>query len=158
VSNNTIDLEFADGEYHFALGLERINELQKTCGIGIGGLFNRLWKGCGYQLLPSGELRLIADPAYGEFFAADIIETLRQGLIGGGKGLVNGEEIKVTPEVANRLIKAYVLDRPLIDSWTKAVSVLGACVMGYDPPKKDLPPNEGAPQPGSETTDTSTTT
>jgi hypothetical protein len=45
-----------------------------------------------------------------------------------------------------------------VDSWTKAVSILGACIMGYDPPKKDLPPGEGEPQPGSETTDTSTTT
>jgi hypothetical protein len=156
VSNNTIDLEFADGEYHFALGLERINELQRSCGVGIGLVFARLLKGCvRHPLRPD---QVFVEPAQGEFYAADIVETLRQGLIGGGRGVVNGEEVKVTPEVANRLIKAYVLDRPLVDSWTKAVSILGACIMGYDPPKKDLPPGEGEPQPGSETTDTSTTT
>jgi hypothetical protein len=45
------------------------------------------------------------DPAAAEFYAVDIIETLRQGLIGGGKGIVNGVEVKVTPVLANTLIK-----------------------------------------------------
>ena len=99
--DSTIDLEFADGEYHFALPLERIEELQRKCSIGIGGLFARLLKGCQKHPLTG---QVVVNPSAGEFYAIDIIETLRQGLIGGGRGVASGAEIKVTPHVANQLI------------------------------------------------------
>lgn len=143
VTANTIDLEFGDGEYTCALGLEQIDELQRKCNIGIGGLFSRLLKGCVQD--PSGQVVII--PAAAEFYAIDIIETLRQGLIGGGKGIVNGAEVKVTPVLANTLIKNYVLARPLADHWSMAASILGACIVGYDPPKKDGPAGERAAEP-----------
>jgi hypothetical protein len=138
--NNRIDLEFADGSYTFALPLPQIDELQRKCGAasgqpsGIGKIFGRLLAGC-IQL--EGDVKIV--PSLGEFYVMDIVETLRQGLIGGGIGEVDGGEVKVTPAIANRLIENYVLTRPLVDSWSMAVSILGACVMGYDPPKKDLP-------------------
>jgi hypothetical protein len=151
--SNTIDLDFADGEYHFALPLPQIDELQQKCRVGICALYGRLIKGCTYDQA-SGEVKIV--PAWGEFYAIDIVETVRQGLIGGGKAVVDDKEITVTAELANRLIKNYVLTKPLIDAWPKAVSILGACIQGYDPPKKDPPPSEGAEQ--NETTATSTTT
>jgi len=147
---SSIDLKFADGDYTFALPLPQINELQRKCDIGIGGLFGRVTKGC--FLGPDGK-EVFIDPGAGEFYALDLIETIRHGLIGGGKGVVNGEEIKVTPLIANKLVDAYVLGQPLRPSWEIAVSVLAACVMGYDPPKKDVPAQERAAEP----TDTSTT-
>jgi hypothetical protein len=136
---NTIDLEFADGLYTFALPVERINELQTKCGIGIGGLFARVLKGCARI----GDEVVLA-PAQAEFYAVDLIETIRQGLIGGNHGVVNGEEITVSPAVAQRLVTNYVLDRPLSDSWSMAASILGACIVGYDPPKKDQPGGDPA--------------
>ena len=138
---STIDLEFGDGQYTFALPLAQINELQKKTGIGIGGLFARVAKGC-FTNPEDGKVYINAGA--GEFYALDIIETLRHGLIGGGKGVVNGEEVVVTPAMANRLIDAYVLNQPFKPSWEIVVSVLGACVVGYDPPKKDAPPPKGA--------------
>jgi hypothetical protein len=137
---NTIDLEFADGEYTFALPLPRIDELQHKTHIGIGGLYQRLLKGA--VIGETGQAAII--PHLGEFYALDIVETVRQGLIGGGKGVVNGAEVRVTPELANRLIENYVLTQPLASSWPKAVMILAACIVGYDPPKKDEPPLEGA--------------
>lgn len=131
---NTIDLDFADGCYTFALPLARIDELQRKTGVGIGALFARVIKGC-HQV--SGEI--IMAPATAEFYALDLIETLRQGLIGGNHGLVNEAEITVSPALAEQLIKNYVLDRPLSDAWSLAASILGAVIVGYDPPKKDEP-------------------
>lgn len=139
MSRNTIDLEFGDGSYTFALPLPQIAELQRKTGAGIGALFARVLKGC----VQVGS-EVILQPASAEFYALDVIETVRHGLIGGGKGLVNGEEVKVTPIIANRLVDTYVLGNPLSDSWSLAASILATCVVGYDPPKKDAPPAAGA--------------
>lgn len=145
--SNTIDIQFADGEYTFALPAPRIDELQRKCGapgppVGIGAIFARVLKGC---VVAGKEVLMV--PSQAEFFATDLIETIRQGLIGGGRGVVNGEEIKVTDALANRLIENYVLAKPLSDSWSLAAAILGACVMGYDPPKKAGPAEERATEP-----------
>lgn len=140
MSGNTIDIDFGDGSYTFALPLAQINELQRKTGIGIGGLFARVLKGC----IRTGDQILLA-PGQAEFYALDVIETVRHGLIGGGKGRVNDEEVKVTPAIANKLVDTYVLGQPLSDSWSLAASILGAVIVGYDPPsKKAEPPSAGA--------------
>lgn len=141
-ATTSIDLEFGDGVYTFALPLPQIAELQRKCGnTGIGELFGRLVKGC-FTHPVTNEVHV--DVKLGAFYALDIIETIRHGLIGGAKGVVNGEEIAVTPVLANKLIEAYVLDQPFSASWNIAVSILGARMMGYDPPKKAPAPSEGA--------------
>lgn len=140
---NFIDLEFGDGTYKFALPLPQINELQRKAGVGIGGLFSRVLKGC----TRIGDDVVLA-PAVAEFYALDLIETIRHALVGGGKGIVNGEEVKVTPQLANRLIDTYVLSSALSDSWSLAASILGAVVVGYSPPEhKKKDGSETAPKP-----------
>lgn len=134
MSQNTIEMAFADGEYTFALPLERIDELQRKTGAGIGKLFGRVLKG----VMRSGD-DITLNPTTAEFYALDLIETVRQGLIGGGKGMVDGAEIKVTPALAQRLVANYVLNRPLSDAWSLAASILGAAVVGYDPPGEAAP-------------------
>lgn len=137
--SHTVDIEFADGEYTFALPAPRIDELQRKCGapgppVGIGAIFARVIKGC----VQIGK-EVIMNPGQAEFFSTDLIETIRQGLIGGGRGVVNGEEIKVNEALANKLVENYVLTKPLSDSWSLAAAILGATIMGYDPPKKGSP-------------------
>lgn len=127
---NFIDLDFADGEYRFALPLAQIDELQRKCEAGIGAIFARTVKGAHR----SGD-DLILAPVQAEFYAADLIETVRQGLIGGKQGLVNGKHVDVTPPIANRLITAYVLGQPLSHAWELAVAILGAVIVGYEPPE-----------------------
>ena len=126
---NSIDLDFADGSYHFALPLERIDELQRKTGTGIGALFARTIKGANRI----GDDIVLA-PASAEFYALDLIETVRQGLIGGGYGIVDGAEVKVTPATAQRLVANYILNQPLSAAWELAVSILGATIVGFDPP------------------------
>lgn len=149
---NSIDLKFADGEYTFALPLAQISELQRKTGVGIGGLLQRVMKGCA---VVEGEI--FGNPMLAEFYAVDLVETIRQGLIGGNHGVVNGEEIKVPPLLANKLLEAYVLAQPLSESWNVAAAVLGAVVIGYDPPKKDQPAAERAPSKARKKKATSTT-
>ncbi|MGJ0508933.1 MAG: gene transfer agent family protein [Methylocystis sp.] len=136
---NSIDLKFADGDYTFALPLKQINELQRKTDIGIGGLLKRVMNGCAVV-----EGQIFGNPMLAEFYALDIIETIRQGLIGGNRGVVNGDEIEVSPVLAAKLIDAYVLSQPLSQSWNIAAAILGAAVIGYDPPKKDQPAAERA--------------
>lgn len=145
VMGNTIELQFADGLYEFALPLDRIDELQRKTSTGIGGLFARVIKGANRI----GDDIVLA-PASAEFYALDLIETVRQGLIGGGKGVVDGTEVKVTPVLAQRLVTNYLLNQPFSQAWELAVSILGAVIVGYDPPGGDEPGE--SPATDSETT------
>lgn len=151
MSQTSIDLEFADGTYSFALKLPGIKAIQDACGIGIGGLYARLLRG--RYVFEEGP---IGNPAEAEFYVGDLIEVIRHGLIGGGAGMVGGSPVVVTPLVANRLIDAYVMTQPLRSAWTIATSVCMACIDGYESPaikKKDVSESESP----VETTDTSTT-
>ena len=142
MSSNSIELEFADGQYLFALPLKQIDELQRKTGIGIGGLLQRVMKGC-----TAAEGKIWGNPMLAEFYALDLVETIRQGLIGGNHGVVDGSEIAVPPLLANKLIDNYVANQPLSQSWNIAAAVLGAAVMGYDPPKKGEPAQARARKP-----------
>ena len=78
-----IDLEFANGWYRFALGLEQVNELQNACGMASAlstPAFSR----------PRDRRRERGHPAYAAYKIADLVETVRQGLIGGKMGEVDG--------------------------------------------------------------------
>lgn len=143
---NFIDLDFADGEYRFALPLAQIDELQRKCGAGIGAIFARTLKGASRH----GD-NIILAPGQAEFYAADIIETIRQGLVGGKTGTVDGKAVEVTPPIARRLVDNYVLNQPLSHAWEIAVAILGAVIVGYEPPGKkeqaaasETPENEAA--------------
>lgn len=121
-----IDLAFADGTYTFRLGLEQIHELQTKCGVGIGALYGRVLQG-----------RVAADPtvghpAYAAYHLDDLRETVRQGLIGGGAGLVDGSDVKVGSLRANELVERYLDPMPLSEQWTLAAAILYAKIEGYE--------------------------
>lgn len=142
--SNTIDLPFGDGEYHFALPLAQIDELQRKTECGIGALFARVIRGA--NRIGDGEI--ILAPGQAEFYALDLIETVRQGLIGGGHGIVDGKDVKVTPILAKRLIDGYLLNQPLTAAWEMATAILGACIVGYDPPGEAGPGESPAAESG----------
>lgn len=91
---------FGDAERAFALPPELIVELERVTGAGIGGLCRRLFAG--------------------EFRHAEIIETIRLGLIGGGE----------TPKDAAALIAAYAVTRPLGETFPLAVAILETAWFG----------------------------
>lgn len=107
-----ITLPFADGEYLFRLPIKRIVEIEGKAG-PIDLVRHRLMSG--------------------GFSVHDVVETIRQGLIGGGKGIVNNTEIVVGDLKANSLIAGYVDDRPLADLHIIARAIIGALYVGYAP-------------------------
>lgn len=90
---------FGDGEHTFRLTNPMIEELEKKCG-AIGALSNRLFAR--------------------NFAQADINETIRLALIGGG----------ITPKRAHELIVAYVDGRPLIETYELAARILERTLFG----------------------------
>lgn len=103
-----VTFEWADGEHKFRLGIGQLAELQEKCDAGPAWIYNRLrdesWR------------------------VADITETIRLGLIGGG----------MPAEKAGPLVRRYVTNRPLNDSVPVAMAVLAVLLVGVpdEPPKK----------------------
>lgn len=131
-----VELKFGDGDYLFALRLPQILELQRLCGAGIFPIYARVLRG---RYVLEGGLAFGA-PHEGEAFISDIYETIRLGLLGGGKGRVNGEDVIVTPGRARELIETYCHGRPLNESWDFAAAILAATIEGYETEKKSPEP------------------
>src|SRR3546814_19190453 len=89
-----ISLAFADGEYLFRLPIKRIVALEAKTG-PIDGVRHRLLNG--------------------GFGIQGVSETIREALIGGGKGMVSGVDVPVSPLKAAALINAYVDGRPIAE-------------------------------------------
>ena len=128
-----IDLKFADGEYHFALMLPQVFELERNCG-GINADGVRIGKSI-FQIYDelSGGLGLGADefiPVFmggGKANAKDIIETVRLGLIGGG----------MSPIDAKQLVNDYCFPvRPMTECLGVAWVILRAAIEGVEVKKR----------------------
>jgi hypothetical protein len=135
VPQTSISLPFGDGVYDFRLGLAQINEVQTRSNAGIGEVFARLIAGRYFKVTPAGEIA-IGDPAQAQYRIEDIVGVIRQGLLGGGRGMVDGVEVKVDAARANTLIDNYVLGAscPIKDAWALAAAIMTVAVEGYEPP------------------------
>lgn len=142
-----IDLKFADGDYLFSLRLPQILELQRACGAGIFTIYGRVLKG---RYVLDGGLAF-GIPHECEAFISDIYETVRQALIGGGKGVVNGEDVTVNPVRATQLVETYchLPAQPLKDTWDLAAAILSVTIEGYEGQKKSPEPVADKPPKGS---------
>lgn len=109
-------LQIADGEYLFKLKARQVAELQEKCRAGIATIHSRVFRG--------------------EWYREDLTETIRLGLIGGNRGVVDGEEKTVSAIAAKSIMDRYIEDQPLEFLWVHAMAILGACIQGYSPPDK----------------------
>lgn len=103
-ASRVITLTWADAEHAFNLKVPaQVEELEDKCGCGVNEVLNRLrdnrWK------------------------LADVRETVRIGLIGGGK----------TPDKALLLVKRYIDERPWAESVLVAQMILMAAIVGVSP-------------------------
>lgn len=94
------ELDWADGTYTFCLKIGQLRELQEKTNVGPLTLFNRL--------------------AQGDWRVDDTRETIRLGLIGGGK----------SPLESLDLVRRYVDERPLFESVAPAISILSYALFG----------------------------
>jgi hypothetical protein len=119
----SLSLDWADGTYTFRLAWGQISELQEKTG-------------CGPQML----LSRLTD---GSWRADDLRETIRLGLVGGG----------VEPLRALNLVRAYVEQRPLLESVMPARAILTAALVGVEGepwPGKDQPGKTKDPDPSTD--------
>lgn len=100
----SVEIEFGDGTYTFALPLKMVAELQDIRKAPIGLIYARVFRG--------------------EYYAEDLIETCRLGLIGGGQ--MNGARAK-------DMVDRYTDQWPM-EVWLQhAMVILAACIVGYRP-------------------------
>jgi len=97
--SGAVTMMWADDTYTFRLAFGQIVELEEKRGAPIAEIADRL--------------------ATRRWYAADITETIRLGLIGGG----------VKPEAALRLVERYVKARPLMESVPVAIEIIGAAIL-----------------------------
>lgn len=132
MTETRIRLPFGDGDYDFRLGLKQLSEIQHAChGDGIGEVFGRILAG----RYMTGQGIEFGNPIEAKYRIEDLIAVLHQGLIGGGKGVVHGEEVKVDTIRAKQLIDAYALAEgvTLQALWKLAASVAYVAKEGYEP-------------------------
>lgn len=132
----SIELSWADGVYTFRLGLAQINEIQNRCG-PIGEVNARLLTGRYYRNSPEGEI-VVGNPAEARYRLEDVLTVIRQGLLGGGKAVVDGSDVKVDAARVSQLMENYVFPAegcPLKDAWALAAAILHPAIEGYDPPE-----------------------
>lgn len=107
MSETAARIFFGDAERDFCLTPALIIELERRTDAGVGALCKRLFAN--------------------EFTLTDIAQTIRLALIGGGE----------TPERADELVQTYVLDRPLMQSYPIAVSILEKLWFGTTEPEQE---------------------
>lgn len=130
-----VTLPFADGEYQCFLGPAQISEIEKKCDAGIGRIYGRTLAGR-YGLAEDEAL-----PENADYRFSELVEVVRQALIGGAQGNVDGVAVKVDDVRANSLIRNYILSGPdrqtLRKTWAFAAHILSALIEGYDPGPND---------------------
>lgn len=127
-----VELEFADGSYLFRITPSGVDEIQRKCGCGIGEVYARII--AGRYFLP-GESGTTGNPLEARYKLEDLREIIRQGLIGGGKALVDGKQIAVDAPLANQLVQNYFggENRPaLSEAWGVAAGVVLALMEGFE--------------------------
>lgn len=97
-----VALDFGDGTYTFRLTVNGAIELEQKCDAPFTVVLNRL--------------------AAGAYKINDVREVIRLGLIGGG----------LDPTKALKVVRQYVDDRPIAESWPVARAVLMGLMFGFE--------------------------
>ena len=127
-----IDLPWGDGIYTFRLPLPQIGELQAKAKTGVGTLYAKLLRG---RYLRKGlkGVENFGDPSQADYSFEEVYHTVKQALIGGKHGFVDGEDVEVSPQRALELMELYAYPaRPMQELWDLAVAILTVTCEGWD--------------------------
>ena len=147
-----VTLLFADGEYSFWLPLPRLIAAEREMGRAdsegtrqprsIFAIFHEL----GAHLAEISGETVLAGPS--PALLTDAHAIIRNALIGGESGLVEGESIAVTDTMAKELVKVYCFPaRPAIHDLGLAWRILQAAIYGVATGSKKKGGADDAPQP-----------
>lgn len=109
-------LDWADGSYDFKLPWTACAEIERKGNAGIQEIYERVM--------------------VGQSHLSDVVEIIRQGLLGGAGGTVDGRPVECKPPVVEALLKRYVTgddSRPFTESWNLSKAILHAFMVGYEP-------------------------
>lgn len=150
-----VELAFADGVYLFRLTLPGIAEIQRKSkappeDAGFGAISARIM--AGRYLQQNGPP--FGNPIEARYRIEELIEIVRQALIGGGKGKVDGEDIEVDGRIANHLIENYVVPpaQPIKVAWDLAASIILATTEGLEETEEASPLKKKGTRRGGSTT------
>jgi hypothetical protein len=151
-----IDLPWGDGIYTFRLPLPQIAELQAKTKTGIGTLYAKLLNG---RYLRKGleGVENFGNPSQADYSFEDVYHTVKQALIGGKAGIVDGQPVEVSPQRAVELMGLYAYPaRPMQELWDTAVAILTVTCEGWDDGSSEETKKKEQEQSGPETSSTST--
>lgn len=119
-----LTLDWADGSYDFKLSWPGCAEVERKSNAGIQAIYERVMLAGAHT--------------------ADVVEIIRQGLLSGAGGLVDGHEVitRGKPAIVNALIDRYVTGPdapPFADSWSLAKAIISAYMVGYEGAQKKSP-------------------
>lgn len=101
-------LEFGPGRYHFRLKMPQILEIERNCGDRpLVTMYEDLSAGVGIEKATERAVFMFSGPVR----IKDCYEIIRCAAIGGGEAEVAGEDRKVSPIDAKRLVDEYVAER-----------------------------------------------
>lgn len=141
--------DFAGEERTFMVRIRELRRIETACDAGVGEIARRL-AGCTQTLraYPEAALWEQALIGLGNLHVADVRETIREGLIGGGMA---------APE-ADRLVKREIDDRGMLALVQYAPLALGVLLAGVSMPADAAPPGgaDAGEPPAAETPPSST--
>jgi hypothetical protein len=111
-----LTLDWADGSYDFKLTWAACAEIERKSDAGIQSVYERVM--------------------VGQAHLADVVETIRQGLLGGSGGNVDGQSVEPKPHIVSALMQRYVTGpeaRPFTENWNVAKAILHTFMVGYEP-------------------------
>jgi hypothetical protein len=144
MARTSVRFDFANGAYDFALPGAAIEEIEEERKTGLGAIYARSVVGSYPDPDDRGPAGNVAGsyPDHGQYFYADLLHVIHKALLHGGGGEVLGKEVKMTPGLADRLVKDYVINTgdtrmTMMEIWKLGRSILYVLAEGYSPPKKD---------------------
>jgi hypothetical protein len=109
-----LTLDWADGTYDFRLPWAACAEIERKGGAGIQAIYERVM--------------------IGQAHLVDVSEIIRQGLLGGSGGMVDGQTVECKPHVVEALLNRYVTGdeaRPFTENWNLAKAILHTFIVGF---------------------------
>ena len=129
-----VEAAFAGGRYSFWLPLPRVIEIErgpqgfrhdKRYPVSIFQLYDEIGAGLGVH---EGKPIYIGG---GNALIGDARSVILQGLIGGGTGIVEGQEVEVGPMRAGEILEAYTFpNAPAVEALFLAWTILNAAING----------------------------